>query len=273
MFRRVIAVGIVLGFATIARADAVLSLSVSDMGTVDEKGNRVGWAPVTELQAGNQYMVHATITSNATFTSGARTITLDPTGPGTTIPYDWLGTDIDTVNQPPDGRPNFWFDYTKVSTFQGRFPAAGLVDVMPPNGVYLPSTAGYTDYSNLLTEALVPSVANTTWATSTAGPSMFFFNAGVPVHVGALVINVPADAVMQDYTIDLLNPTAVDMNTGARIQYDFNSPTDLWVNNPAGAGRISYGTGGGPLPIHVVPEPATLLLLGLGGVAVLRRRR
>jgi hypothetical protein len=30
---------------------------------------------------------------------------------------------------------------------------------------------------------------------------------------------------------------------------------------------------GEPLALNVVPEPITMLLLGLGGVAVLRRRR
>lgn len=36
-------------------------------------------------------------------------------------------------------------------------------------------------------------------------------------------------------------------------------------------GVITYANG--PLTLTVIPEPATLILLGLGGLAALRRRR
>ena len=85
MFRRVLAICVVLGFASVVHAGAVLELQVTDMGSVDANGNHVGWAPLTaDPGPDDQFMVHAYLTSDTTLTSGARLINLDATGPGTT---------------------------------------------------------------------------------------------------------------------------------------------------------------------------------------------
>ena len=272
MFRRVVTLCVVLGFASVANAGAVLELSMSDMGALDTTTpapNVCCWTDLpgpVQIMQGDSFMVHAFMTTDTTLTSGARLIQLDAEGPLTTVPMSWMGVDADTVNQPPgDGIGNFWFDYTQVSSFAGRFPAQGEIEVM--DGFFVSSTAGHTDFSNV-----GDGTVSTVWATSTAGSAMFFFNADVPVHVGAMVIEVPEDATLGMYTLDLLNSTAQDINSGAAIQFDFENPTDWGVFN----GMIDYGPGAGvagPATFEVVPEPMTLLLLGLGGVAALRRRR
>jgi hypothetical protein len=96
---------------------------------------------------------------------------------------------------------------------------------------------------------------------------MLEFAAGTPLVVGQGTVILPM--MDGDYMVDALNPEAVDLNTGARIDFDFGNPTTWHSTFGPDQGMIS----GEPLMLTVVPEPATLLLLGLGGVAVLRRRR
>jgi hypothetical protein len=269
MFRRGLALCVVLGFASVANAGAVLELTMSDMGGLDtaDPPNVCCWTDLpgpVQIMQGDSFMVHAFMTTDTTLTSGARLIQLDAEGPLTTVPMSWMGVDADTVNQEPDDIGNFWFDYTEVSAV-GRFPAQGEIEILP--GVFVSTTAGHTDFSNV-----GDGPVSTVWASTSAGSAMFFFNADVPVHVGAMVINVPEDAALGMYTLDLLNSTAQDINSGAAIQFDFDNPTDWGVFN----GMVDYGPGAGvsgPATFEVIPEPMTLVLLGLGGVAALRRRR
>ncbi len=72
---------------------------------------------------------------------------------------------------------------------------------------------------------------------------------------------------MGTYDLDALNADSTNDNTTARIDYDFVTPT-TWLANtmpPQITGSVARMT--------VVPEPASLALLALGGLAVLRRRR
>lgn len=88
-------------------------------------------------------------------------------------------------------------------------------------------------------------------------------NAGQPFHAGSLTIKLPTDP--GTYVLDAMNATDQDVNHGARIDFDFVNRTSLTAFN----GLLT----GGQHEFVVIPEPATLVLLGLGGVAAAMRRR
>lgn len=57
---------------------------------------------------------------------------------------------------------------------------------------------------------------------------------------------------------------ALDPGAGRHVQYGFiNTGPNVWPTDVEGAGNVMYAT----------PEPASLVLLGLGGLVALRRRR
>jgi hypothetical protein len=67
----------------------------------------------------------------------------------------------------------------------------------------------------------------------------------------------------------------VDVQNGIALGFDFHVPEDLEISDYI---NISWaGNYGGFAPddiaIHVIPEPMTIGLLGLGGLALLRRRK
>ena len=92
---------------------------------------------------------------------------------------------------------------------------------------------------------------------------MFVIPSGSPLQLGFGEVTVPGAAAT--YQLDVLNATESNPNFTARIDFDFANPT-TWT---AFDGTIT----GGVARMTVVPEPVSLALLAIGGVAVLRRRR
>jgi len=77
-----------------------------------------------------------------------------------------------------------------------------------------------------------------------------------------------------DYTLDVLNRDDTNQNNGAFITFGFGltpaDPVTLWrADGTTPAGALT----GGNLVLTVVPEPASLSLLALGGLAAAWRRR
>ena len=75
------------------------------------------------------------------------------------------------------------------------------------------------------------------------------------------------DYTMPDHTVtvDVANATETDEDKTARIRANFDTTLDL--------SPVNGGLTGGTIELCFIPEPATLGLLGVGALALLRRRR
>ncbi|MCH8242539.1 MAG: hypothetical protein IH897_08015, partial [Planctomycetes bacterium] len=181
--------------------------------------------------------------------------------------------DIEAVNQPRDGIPKFWFDYSNVMFFDvgGTYPATGIA-------FGFPTTGSYTDFSNLFQgDPLVPFGAATIWGRTTQLPGMLELQAGVPFRLGGMPVTLPTEP--GNYTLDVLNlANTNDSNFGMVLDFGFgglDDPVTKWASAAQGQGVddiITYANG--PLTLIVVPEPATLVYLGVAtGLGVARAAR
>ena len=111
---------------------------------------------------------------------------------------------------------------------------------------------------------------------------MLEIQAGVPYRLGGMPVTLPTEP--GEYTLDLLNLANTDNSSfGMALDFGFGTegdPVTKWASAAQGDGVddvIVYDPTRGHLDngltLTVIPEPATLILLGLGGLAALRRRR
>ena len=78
----------------------------------------------------------------------------------------------------------------------------------------------------------------------------------LPMQIGTLTITAPMDLLEGPYSVDV--DTSLEANKVSKIKVSGTTVIDPLLGSGA---------------VHVVPEPATLALLGIGGVFALRRRR
>ncbi len=219
MFKRGLALVLVLGVASIANAGATFQV---DILTAPNAPDGVNYLGGTTVDFGVNVAADQPIE--------LRLLTLDFAGSDPALTF--VGPDVFNIGNPgSDGIMEFEFDFSSLfgAFLYGQFP-----NYMQPNATYtgLQPQAGFI---------------------LATGPG------GLPVGTGA----VQLPAADGSYTLDALN--ANGGGDGAKIQFDFTN-TVTWT---AGNGDI---TGNSPV-LTVVPEPATLALIGLGGIAALRRRK
>ncbi len=231
--------------ASVAHAGIVVEL-LPDMAPPNVDGTYNG---------GESLQVDVLLTSDMTL--NVRLLQFDHTA---SSPELILGRDFDnglpvyepTAEHPFDGVPNFLFDYSSLS-----------------------DATVYTDFSNLQT-----GIDRDPWPASTVyvdlggtGGEPLTIEAGVPFHAGVMPVTLPTLA--DTYVLDLLNDGATDANLGSMVIFGGfdGAETTTWSSIDDGGVEITYASGRGPAVFAVVPEPATLLLVTLGGLAGLRQRR
>ncbi|MCH9033740.1 MAG: hypothetical protein IID42_04470 [Planctomycetes bacterium] len=218
-----------------------------------------GANPDGTFNGGEQILVHVMVTASQDMALRGAQIDWRASSPELI-----LGQDVDTVNQPIDGIPNFWFDYSNiviiipgVGTFaKGTYPASGQIGEEPN---LVSTTGGYADFSNLQQGfPLIDFVAETLWIQTSESPGMLRIEAGVPYRLGGMPVTLPADC--GDYTLDVLNlPNTDDSNAGMVLDFGFGSESDpimKWASALLGQGVddvITYANG--PLTLSVVGCP------------------
>ena len=99
---------------------------------------------------------------------------------------------------------------------------------------------------------------------------MITLNQTAPKLVGSLDVTMPSDPAGGNFILDVLNADNTDLNFGAEIRHGFGVIAD------PGSFLLRAQTGeivGATASFAVIPEPATLALLSLGGLAAAFRRR
>lgn len=186
----------------------------------------------------------------ATAANAAVSLSLVPDNAGPYLGGETVNVDVFLINE---GEGNMQMRLLQLDTALTD-PALGLGDVA-------------VDTSALLSPALYGSfpsgtVSNITYTATSPTPGFILEYGEGSNLVSTISVTLPTDP--GSYILDVANNQAPDNNTGAVFQWDFSNTQQAFAGD---------GTLGGGQYTFVVPEPATLALLGLGGIAAFRRRR
>jgi hypothetical protein len=245
MFRRGLALCAVLGFVSVANAGIAVNLTPTNAGPYDIN-NPASLGPFT---------VNIDISqSPAGSREGIRLVRFDlaDTNPAITLPtlITWRYTGVTGI--PANAAHAEFRELPRADT------------VYQPNN-YPNKNANDPDFFDDGIDPEDPNDDNRPW-----NFNMLVLPASGNYRVASL-LNVRLPAVPGEYLLDVMNSDSVgDVNSGAQVTYGFGiDPNDPRLDLRANEGALS----GGQLRFIVIPEPATLILLGLGGVAAAMRRR
>lgn len=258
MLRRALSLCVVLGLASSAYAGVAITLNAAAPadGVAYQPGEIVTVGFLAQLTAGTPSVPGP---GGSTSLVRVRLMQFDLADSSPELQYAMIGHHPLQESQTFAGPIPFW-DYSGSTACAADETACG--------------TNYFVDGS--LTDA-TPTVLNTTYTGQTSsGSFMITLNQTTPKQVGELNVIMPS--VAGEYKLDVLNADETDVNLGAQLRWGFGStadPADPTSPLLANTGGITYSaqTGAGGLSFAVVPEPATLALLGLGGLATAFRRR
>ena len=170
---------------------------------------------------------------------------------------------ITPVSTHPDAEVPFRFwDFTSTTNCQGDSTVCGDRHLIDGE---LPAPPGSDNIFNIVFTGTTQNL-----------PRMLSLSTAGDTRLGRMEVTLPAGLAAGDYLLDVLNANETDENLGADIRYGFGTPTDTSNIFRASDSEIVYGAnqpGGFRFTVVPIPEPATLAMLGLGGLAAAFRRR
>lgn len=219
-------------------------------------------------------------------------ITLDAADPANGVNYVPGETvRVDFLAQLTGGTPTsirvrlMQFDLSDSSAGMGFAPVMNhpLADIGPiPFWNFSGSTTCANDEASCGTNYFIDgdasgnNILNMTYTgLTTSGSFMVTLNQTTNKLVGSLDVTMPSDPAGGDFVLDVLNANNTDDNFGAEIRHGFGVTADpgaFILRAESGDIAMVAGQTNG-LTFAVIPEPATLALLGLGGLAAAFRRR
>lgn len=260
MLQRALAICAVLGFVTAAHAGLAISLIPQTPGPYNP-GQTVNVDVLAQLTPGTPSVPGPVGT---TTTVRVRLLQFDVSDTSPELSLGVVGHH--PLNETFDPDADGVFDPIPFWDFSGASACAGNE-----------AACGDTYF---IDGSISDNILNTTYiGTSSSGTKMIVLTQANPKRVGELAITMPNEG--GTFSLDVLNADETDINKGAQLNWGFgltSDPTDPASPLRANGGGITMVVSSltdpqGRLQFAVVPEPATLALLGLGGLAAAFRRR